>query len=432
MPYRGSDGAYTFSGPPGTAWTDWEDPWWNLQWNTNTFNLDERNLPFSALIAPLYYSARSTVTGVRAADPAAIEDVLRSGREVMWLFLPGGNKTARTWQYDPSIGPGDIVHCMLIVGFDNTNPQDQYFICKNSWGPATWPAGTRRDASTREDGWTYISYEYLRRYGSSAGYIVGVNPPRPRPELAFIGRWNLCFDGWRGTLDISHIPTGDASMEVHGVEPPDRRLGTFRDPSGRMYRVNGWISGNQICFWFKPSPNDNMRWDELPDGSGRVFLYSLLPWKREMAGWHQDNSTGGVAAQWPGYALKDGDFDRSDDDFMRPVFNNALPRNPEMYLGRWWLAHQSSGWIRFLRRDDTRLPLSHRPYWAGLVGTFKPAGSSVAREFVAMVDRGDPARIVLPLPLSDTDSVSLVGRMLSWQRGVVAGRAFYAVRVGDP
>jgi hypothetical protein len=407
MPYRASDAEYTGR----SAHPSWTDVWWNRQWNTNSFNLDEANLPFSAVTAPLYYSARP-YHEINSRSVTEVQNALRSGHEVAWHFSVAGDRSGAIWRYTGPAPADAGGHCMLIVGFDNTDPGNSYFIVKNSYGPA----------SANADGFVRISYAYLQNYGYHAGYIEGVNPPRARPELAFIGRWSLCFDGWRGTLDIYHIPSMVEAMPA-ALGVPDRRLGTFRDPSGQMYRVNGSVSGDQITFWLTPPPNDNLRWDTMYDVSGRLFRYRLVPGKRGMAGWHQDSPSGSFIPQWSGYASKDG--------FLTPVFNDALPRDPNMYLGRWRLTHQYPGIIRFLRRDDTRVPLSQRSRLAGLVGTYQSTGSTVAHEFVAFVDKADPNAIEMTLPLSETVGFPVNGRMLSWQRGVIAGSAFYAVRLGD-
>ena len=81
---------------------------------------------------------------------------------------------------------------MVIVGFDKTDPDpnNHFFLVKNSWGPS-W-AGT-------DDDYTLISYDYVRQYGITVGYIeIPLLDPKPWNEIKFVGRWQLVFDGHHG------------------------------------------------------------------------------------------------------------------------------------------------------------------------------------------------------------------------------------------
>ena len=247
---------------------------WALQKNVNDWGLDPRNLPRGALRASRYYGVR-TFAKTAGNNTASIEAILASGREVVWGFQPNGNiVTHRNYSstgtktnpavWRTSSKRANDSHCMLIVGYDRSR---QYFICKNHW------AKSGRSA----DGFSYISYSYLRSYGSTANYITSILTPKSRPELAFIGRYNIAFDGHRGTLDITHMPGAmQWRFNRDGVKQVDRRIGTFFDAKGKAFRVNGSISGRRIVFWFK-STRPAMTFDEQrgTTAGGRRFVYYL-------------------------------------------------------------------------------------------------------------------------------------------------------------
>ena len=250
-----------FPAQPGLPSPGIDNLFWNNQYNVGTFNLAPQRMPLSALVAPLYYriSAIQWLPKESATNPEAIEEVLAKGREVIWDFRETGEITTDIWQYtqpaDTNVGP----HRMLLVGYNRTDPRNPYFIAKNSWGPTRTPGA---------DGFTYISYDYLR-YGEWASYITEVEPPRTWPGYKFLGRWNFEQGELRGTLDIYHLPDMMAKIfkdngfaDEQGRIIQDRRLGTFYrngDPQ-QPFRVNGTVSESGIELYIdfqNPAP----RWD---------------------------------------------------------------------------------------------------------------------------------------------------------------------------
>ena len=237
------------------------DIYWQRQYNVSTHLLNDARLPRSALHAPFYYRVkyREYLPREEATNPQAIERILASGREVIWDFKAAGDFSERVWKYDRPAG--DVYgHRMLIVGYDRRDPANPYFIVKNSWGhPALNPPG---------DDFTYIAYDYLK-YGEWASWIE-VAPPTPKPELAFVGRWDLQFGPHQGTLDVYHLPglmqelfEHNQYMNEAGRPVEDRRVGTFYqngDPD-QAFRVNGDLMGDRMQVWIDfqtPAP----RWDQ--------------------------------------------------------------------------------------------------------------------------------------------------------------------------
>ncbi|MCA8975606.1 MAG: C1 family peptidase [Planctomycetes bacterium] len=405
-------------------------PHWDSQRNADDWNLDPANLPRTALLAPAYYSGLGYHSIAQPNSPAAIEAVLRQGYEVVWDFSVLGDRSGPIWHTSNAGGGGG--HSMLIVGYDRSaaNSNDHYFIVKNSWGRTTNPGG-----------YTYIGYDYIQ-YGYKAAYITGaVTNGQPWPELKLLGRRTICFDGWRGTLDIFHLP-GIAQMwldrSAGGVT--DRRVGIFYETNGNVRRVNGELDGTTLRFWYKSQPNENMRWDEQRETPtlGSEFIYSVVDqYGGELAGVSHNNPGSTLNPGFGGYARVPSSitaFDR----FLDPV-PPSTTNVPEQYLGSWRL--QTAGHsidVRFSHRDDNQLPVVLQPIYAGLVGNVR-LSSTTTLPVVARIPRSSPRSFLLSFYHPTYGTVSLSGYMLTWQQGVVAGDAdvasstqegFYMVREG--
>ncbi len=249
---------------------DPSDHYWRQQFHVDTFNLDPRRLPLSALMAPKYYKIKSfkILKQEDAANPQALEAVLAAGHEVIWGFIAAGDMNSPVWRYTGPAAPASSGHRMLLVGYDRSDPDNRFFIAKNSAGPTATPGA---------GGFTYLEYDYIK-YGSWAYHIAELAKPAAWPEVAHLGRWTLTFADHQGVFDLYHIPGMMNRAFAHanvcdedGKVLQDRRLGTFfidGDPA-RQVRVNGALSGTRQTIFIDfdhPAP----RWDLL--GGWRLEL----------------------------------------------------------------------------------------------------------------------------------------------------------------
>ncbi len=257
--------------------SDKNDPFWANQFTVSSFNLDPVNLPPLALSAPRYYQIRSIkwLPKEEARNPAAIEAVLARGHEVIWDFRLTGDYSGRVWNYSGPAGDAPP-HRMLIIGYNRTDPENPYFLVKNSWGDV--------GVYDTNDCLTRIHYDYLQ-YGEWASYIEKLVPPKPWPELKFIGRWNLTVGGRSGILDIYHLPgmmqkefDHNPFQDESGHPLRDRRLGTFYDKGdpNAAYRVNGTAQGRTLDLWID-FENPSARWDLLNGWKISLKLDSRQP-----------------------------------------------------------------------------------------------------------------------------------------------------------
>lgn len=116
--------------------------------------------------------------------------------------------------------------------------------------------------------------------------------------MRFIGRWQLCYDGHEGLLDIVRLP-GAMSAKVRARDNlEDRRLGIFWDANGVAHRVNGHViheddRGSVIRFWVDRG-NPNADYETL---GGREFVYRLSDDGALAAGHHIDLD----GREWAGF-----------------------------------------------------------------------------------------------------------------------------------
>jgi hypothetical protein len=416
MPYRTTE--YPISLP-------WSDPHWLSQRNTNDWNLDPTHLPRAALTQTNYYSASGLVDlgYAGATSTASIEAALQAGYEVVWDCSIAGDITGSIWHASSAGSIGG--HSMLIVGYDrtSTNPANQYFIVKNSWGP-----------TANTGGFTYIGYDYIQ-YGINACYLTGAATPSVWPQLRFLGRRNLSFDGFHGTLDIYHLPGSSSEIwsSIYGVTTPDNRLGTLYDSAGNAYRVNGYFAGNTLVFWWKGT-NPNMPWDELRDlpTLGRMFQYTLLDASGdELAGIHWDNA--GVLANpaYGGYAIMPTTI-LGTDGFLSPVFDNSQGWVPDQWIGEWVARFGINDGAQIVvgSRDDTLVPPAQVGVTAGYRCWYRP-GVDVWLPgdwlpFTGLVPIAGASSFGCTLPTASAPYYEIF-HMLSWERGVAAAaNAFQA------
>jgi len=421
MPYQSDPNYYTDNFPELNTTLDKIENNTVTQRDYSDFNLHPDILTSEILRTKKFYSIGQYRDLNDAKDPAEIESVLKKGYEVVWDFTgakpsdEGGRDDNGIWQKCDACSL--IGHAMLIVGFDKRDPDpaNHYFIVKNSWGP------TDIEGS---EGYTYISYDYLRNYGVAGNYITLVNPPTEWPELAFIGQWKLNYDGFKGDLDIYHLPgMADHTFEFNfdrGVIPEkyeDKRIGTFYDAQGNPFRVNGSISGNQIEFYFD-GQSPLLRWDEI---SGRKFIY-YLDSTDFMAGYHEDVS-GGI---YGGYATKS-------DYLSGGAQRTPRPFNDQSYFDSQWDFY-SVGYTGTL---DFNLNLtSEFEDFYLLEGTYTPTGGSSSEAQIKIMKDENHKVSVQMADMGNGESASFIGRHLSWEDGVITGNTpetgtsfpFYMVR----
>ncbi len=423
MPYVDiNDYGYGFPGV-GEDGPAWDDPFWRDQRNANDFNLNPANFARDdspdARFAEHYYSiadmtvlcaddSRVAPRRCNTLDPSAYEEVLRDGREVSIDFVVRGDRSGAIWQRDddqPRLGG----HAMLLVGYDRTDPDNPYFIAKNSWGPTSGGVG----GDCGEDGYTCISYDYLS-YIYAAGYIVSVNPPRSWAELAFMGRWDLSFNGIQGTLDIYHIPgIMEGVFEIESdrfTHYTDRRLGTFYSDTGDAYRVNGSINERRLDFYID-FDQPRLRWDLL---TGHHFTFHMFDLDRDTMAGTLEDPTGNRSV---GYARRT--FDGT--GFLAPR-EAAGVITPETYLGDWDVVYD--GHVNELHISEVSpwVRISLGQEYAQLLAETRLPGSATAHSFIAYVPLYEPERIEFDALLSSGVDHRVYARAMTWEKGVLAGR----------
>ncbi|HYF26962.1 MAG TPA: hypothetical protein VD931_14560 [Baekduia sp.] len=374
MPYHAAE--YSERDHPHLA-KAWNDPLFASQKAVSDVNLSAL-FPDAAREAPAYYGISSADMLLDPDNVAEIESILASNREVV-LDLDG------------------LRHSVLVVGYDRTDPSAPVVYLKDSGG---FYAADRA-----------VAYrEIVEKNPSAASFVGSAHAPFAWPKLAFLGRWNLSYDGWRGVLDIYHLP-GVASQQLRdiGVAQDDLRIGTFYDHNDKAHRVNGRMTDTGIEFYFDTT-TPNLPYDKL---SGRHFRYSLMKTSSGyvMSGSHVDPD----GRTWGGYARRGA-----------PIVAGAplaTPLSVSSYLGARFAASWR-GAEGTLRLGTTSSPHPTNSAMSVIRGTFETAGSSKAVDL--LVERADAGKV----SLADAGTASnwTSARKLSWDRGTLAGQGLVLVK----
>jgi len=187
--------------------------------------------------------------------------------------------------YEIKICIDNGAHCIMLAGFDKTNAADKKFIIKDNYGPVGEACNSRI---------SYYPYSEIRKL-ISAEYITDVRQPGTWKEINTVGRWALNYAGWKGILEFYRLPglmqfvlSSDEARGRNGGAITDRRLGTFYDHTGKVFRVNGRVysvGGSVEIEFYIDGSKPNLRWDEM---SGRRFTYRLSADGNSMSGTHKD------------------------------------------------------------------------------------------------------------------------------------------------
>ncbi len=249
-----------------------------LQSTANSYNMEHEpttyHIPEEKTFAPLPQEAIENavygITGYERAsssqrrDPAWYEWQIAQGREILGSFnylRTGPDDDGVLHPRDREEEENDAFHAMLIVGYDRQDPDNPYFIVKNSWG---------------ESGYIKLSYDFAHgnKHGQirGAAYITGVTSTslhNPRPIL-YIGGWRIVRDGQGGSLDI-HRRSGYYDPSRLGGEI-DNRLGAhFR--LGDTYRVNGWIGDDETAEFYIDRDFGNLPYGALEGDRHEAYIH---------------------------------------------------------------------------------------------------------------------------------------------------------------
>lgn len=233
-----------------------------IQKECNDFNFKTLE-KFSTLNNAKYYGVSEFVE-IKNITAENLENALKNGYEI---------KT------------GIAAHCILIVGFDITDPLNKRFIIKDSYNQQGLECYKKLQ---------YLSYNEISNF-FNAEYITAVITPNKWEEQKYIGRWKLNYAGWEGTLDIHKIPgimnnflEMPEYITINGGKIKDQRIGIFYDHNNVAHRVNGSFIkvGNEITLmFFIDNSKPNFRWDET---TGRKFTYKINAEGNQMIGSHID------------------------------------------------------------------------------------------------------------------------------------------------
>ncbi len=262
---RGDDPGYTWKNPTATKQVDTnafnladEMETWQISPSRTNFQL--KPFPREALWNARYGVESYLNIGEKHPQswllqvPVWFESTLASGREVIISLATGKTQSAKpkpeegdyadedtfddaveqwketdgdTWVHDPSGAGGG--HCIVLVGYDRT-ADVPHFVAKNSW-----------------QSYEKLGYDLFANGVIDGAAIIGQvkQPDSSRlHEQDVLGRWDVVYDGGEGTLDVFRL---SGFYEPEDLPPrnstpaEDRRIGSFTDANGDLYRVNGRV-----------------------------------------------------------------------------------------------------------------------------------------------------------------------------------------------
>lgn len=355
------------------------------------------SLPQAALNRAVYGPVRvQYATDAQLRSVEWFKSQLAAGREVAFAVdlkaARPGEVTMRDGVWLPGSAPWGG-HAMLMVGYDDARGA---FIVKNSWGRDERGRGRPAEADRDADGFIEMGYEWVTRGLVYEGAVLlEVRAPetfgQPTPA-AFLGRWSMDHDGWRGTLDLYHLPGTIARRWLEGRE--DLRLGTYYGPDGVARRVNGVVVGNRIDFWIDwDTPNRAV--NEL---TGMRFIGYLLPDNRIIAGNLYDDRDRQI---YGFYLTKE-----------EPYSGNGVPGAVGLnsHKGRWIVNDGGA-----LGRLDVSNVVSSS---GALVATYTVGGSEYPVS--GNVDPANPRRVSFAVSFPSGPK-RFEGYMFSWETGLIAG-----------
>lgn len=361
----------------------------NLKQKTvDDINLSETDFPRAALDGATYgISSYVVLPQNKLNDVNYYKGVLAAGYEIafsMKILTPDPSPNDKIWNPGTNhVGN----HAMLMVGYDEGR---KVFILKNSWG----------FDNILENGFTLLSYDWVTQGNIyEAGYITGVTDAQKytRPEQKFLGRWKLNHDGWKGTLDIYHLPgffQKDWARDVALFGDSDNRIGTYYNQDGTAYRVNGSISGNRIEFYIdfdKP----NLNFGEL---RGKRFIGYLFGWQTELL-------AGTMASDGQPYG-----FYATRADYLKSSPASGEGVKPADYAGVWAMNHDGWKGTLTISSVDAKTNAINASYKSQDGKTLPVKG------FIT-----ENRRLQMDISFNDASPQPFSGLLYSWEKGIMSG-----------
>jgi hypothetical protein len=259
------------------------------QLRADDFNLDLDNLPGSALDDATYRPGKVYwITDTQMSDPSYIEQVVASGYDIAFGLTLVDQELTADGAWTPIAG-GQIQggHAMLIIGY---NRPQRYFIVRNQWGP---------DTDAGDGGYTHISYDYLEQYAQEGAVLTEpVDPRQTSTERDWLAWWDYSDNSH---LDLYRLP------DTYSQQDPrthDYRVGTWFDPNGKPYRVNGVFDGANLVIYIN-TDKPNFPPDELSGDWYKMQLNADLQGFKTIDSGTVANPTPGSGSSTPGQDARD-------------------------------------------------------------------------------------------------------------------------------